>query len=179
MGDDGSRSGKMFWSPLTKEIAIIKERVSMKISSIRFKLIVGGILIVLIPLAVSGYVAKNNSAAAVTTYSKANAQSIAEGLAMQVSATLEGEIKFATAFAGRTQVRIAAEAVQSKGIEGAAEAIEVIRKDLHKRFEQLKANYSSIVLTDANGKVYAAEATSEEELKGLDIAPCFPRGQKL
>jgi len=142
----------------------------MKFSSIRFKLIVGGILIVLIPLVVSGYVAKNNSATAVTQYSKANAQSIAEGLAMQVSATLEGEIKFASAFAGRTQVRIAAEAVQSKGVEGAAEAVEVIRKDLRKRFEQLKTNYSSIVLTDANGKVYAAEATSEEELKGLDIA---------
>ncbi|WP_319588899.1 methyl-accepting chemotaxis protein [uncultured Desulfobulbus sp.] len=142
----------------------------MKFSSIRFKLIVGGILIVLIPLAVSGYVAKNNSATAVTKYSKANAQSIAEGLALQVAATLDGEIKFAAAFAGRTQVKIAAEAVQSKGIEGAAEAVEVIRKDLRKRFEQLKTSYNAIVLTDANGKVYASEAVSEEELKALDIA---------
>ncbi len=141
----------------------------MRFSSIRFRLIVGGILIVLIPLAVCGYVAKNNSAEAVTKYSKANAQSIAEGLAMQVSATLEGEIKFAAAFAGRTQVKIAAEAVSSKGVEGAAEAIDVIRKDLRKRFEQLKTNYSAIVLTDANGKVYASEAVSEEDLKGLDV----------
>jgi methyl-accepting chemotaxis protein len=142
----------------------------MKFSSIRFKLIVGGILIVLVPLVVSGYVAKNNSATAVTKYSMANAQSIAEGLALQVGATLEGEIKFAAAFAGRTQVKIAAEAVQSKGIEGAAEAVEVIRKDLRKRFEQLKTSYNAIVLTDANGKVYASEAVSEEELKALDIA---------
>lgn len=142
----------------------------MKFSSIRFKLIVGGILIVLIPLVVSGIVAKNNSAAAVTEYSKANAQSIAEGMAMQVSATLEGEVKFIAAFAGRTQVKIAAEAVQAKGIEDAAEAVEVIRKDLRKRFEQLKTTYNALVLVDANGKIYASEATSEEELKGLDIA---------
>lgn len=142
----------------------------MKFSSIRFKLIVGGILIVLIPLAISGYVAKNNSAEAVTKYSKANAQSIAEGVAMQVSATLDGETKFAAAFAGRTQVKIAAEAVQAKGIEGAAEAVEVIRKDLRKRFEQLRTTYTAILLADANGKIYASEATSEDELKGLDLA---------
>ena len=142
----------------------------MKFSSIRFKLIVGGMLIVFIPLAISGYVAKNNSAEAVTTYSKANAQSIAEGIAMQVAATLEGESKFAAAFAGRTQVKIAAEAVQSKGIEGAGEAVEVIRKDLRKRFEQLKTIYSAILLADANGKIYAAEAIAEDELKGLDLA---------
>ena len=142
----------------------------MKFSSIRFKLIVGGMLIVFIPLAISGYVAKNNSAEAVTKYSKANAQSIAEGISMQVSATLEGETKFAAAFAGRTQVKIAAEAVQAKGIEGAAEAVEVIRKDLRKRFEQLRNTYTAILLADANGKIYASEATSEDELKGLDLA---------
>lgn len=142
----------------------------MKFSSIRFKLIVGGILIVLIPLAISGYVAKNNSAEAVTKFSKANAQSIAEGIAMQVSATLEGETKFAAAFAGRTQVKIAAEAVQAKGIEGAADAVEVIRQDLRKRFEQLRTTYSAILLADANGKIYASEAASEDVLKGFDLA---------
>jgi methyl-accepting chemotaxis protein len=115
------------------KIAII-EGAQMKCSSIRFKLIAGGILIVLIPLVVSGIVAKNNSAAAVTKYSKANAQSIAEGLAMQVSATLEGELKFVAAFAGRTQVKIAADAVQAKGIEEAAEAVDVIRTDLRQTF---------------------------------------------
>ncbi len=152
----------------------------MKFSSIRFKLIVGGILLVLIPLAVSGFVAQKNSADAVTFYSKANAQSIAEGMAMQVAATMDGEIKYAAAFAGRTQVKIAAEAVQAKGIDGAAEAVEVIRKDLHKRFEQLRSRYNAILLTDANGKVFAAEAGSQEELKGLDIAghPLFQEAKQ-
>ena len=58
----------------------------MNFSSIRFRLIVGGILLVLLPLALSGYIAKNSSAKAVTKFSKANAQSIAEGLALQVGA---------------------------------------------------------------------------------------------
>ncbi|MGE4560960.1 MAG: methyl-accepting chemotaxis protein [Desulfobulbus sp.] len=140
----------------------------MNISSIRFKLIVGGILIVLIPLAVSGYVAKNNSAKAVTYYSKANARSIAEGLAMQVAATLEGELKFVAAFAGRTQVRIVAEAVAAKGIEGAGEERAVIAKDMKKRFEQLRTSYGAIVLTDATGKTYASAGESAE-VQAIDL----------
>ena len=88
----------------------------MNFSSIRFKLIVGGILAVLIPMTVSGYVAITNSVEAVTQLSKVNKQFIAEGAAMQVAATLEGELKFATAFAARTQVKIVAEAVSTKGI---------------------------------------------------------------
>ena len=141
----------------------------MNIASIRFKLIVGGILIVLLPLAVSGYVAKNNSAKAVTRYSKANAQSIAEGLAMQVAATLEGELKFVAAFAGRTQVKIVAEAVATQGIEGAGEAIAVINKDLKKRFDQLRTTYDAVVLADATGKIYAFASDNAAEVESINL----------
>ncbi len=141
----------------------------MNFSSIRFKLIVGGILVVLIPLVVSGYITVNNSTKTVTQLSKANAQSIAEGTATQVSAIYDGELKFADAFAGRTQVKIAAEAVSAKGVDGAAEAVDVIRQDMKKRFELLKTNYSAIFLTDANGVIYAEAAVASDELKGLDI----------
>ena len=141
----------------------------MNFLSIRFKLIIGGILVVLIPLAVSGYITVKNSTKTVTELSKANAQSIAEGTATQVSAIYDGELKFADAFAGRTQVKIAAEAVNAKGIEGAGEAVEVIRQDLKKRFELLKTNYTAIFLTDANGVIYADAAVASDELKGFDI----------
>ncbi|WP_310600313.1 methyl-accepting chemotaxis protein [Desulfobulbus sp.] len=143
----------------------------MNFSSIRFKLIVGGILIVLVPLTVSGIVAKNNSAAAVTTYSKANGQSIAEGLAMQVAATLEGEIRFTEAFAGRTMVKNAAETVFSKGIAGATESgtVETMNNDLSNRFERLSKTHTAIFLTDADGKIYASAAGSAEEVRGFDI----------
>ena len=142
----------------------------MNFSSIRFKLIVGGILAVLIPMTVSGYVAITNSVEAVTQLSKVNKQFIAEGAAMQVAATLEGELKFATAFAARTQVKIVAEAVSTKGIVGAAEAVGVIRQDMKKRFELLKTNYAGIFLADAAGTIYAETAVAGEELKSLDIA---------
>ena len=142
----------------------------MNFSSIRFKLVAGGILVVLLPLVVCGYVAMTNSTRALTQASQANAQSIAEGKAIQVSAIYEGELKFAAAFAGRTQVKIAAEAVNAHGIAGAADAVEVIRQDLKKRFEQLKTNYTAIFLADANGNIYADAAAVSDELKGLELA---------
>lgn len=142
----------------------------MNFMSIRFKLIVGGILVVLIPMAACGYVAISNSAKAVTQLSKTNEQFIAEGTAMQVAATLEGELKFTAAFAARTQVKIAAEAVSTKGITGAAEAVKLIRQDIKKRFELLNANYAAIFITDAAGGIYAEAVEAGEELKSWDIA---------
>ncbi len=142
----------------------------MNFSSIRFKLIVGGILVVLIPMVVSGYIAITNSTKAVTQLSKANAQSIAEGMAMQVEAIYDGEVKFVAAFANRTQVKIAANAVHSKGIAGASEELAVMQKDLDKRFGKLKRSYTAIFLTDAAGTIYAEDAVGSEELQGWNFA---------
>ncbi|MCL2459335.1 MAG: methyl-accepting chemotaxis protein [Desulfobulbus sp.] len=149
----------------------------MNLSSIRSKLIIGGILIVLIPLTVCGYVANSKSTAAVITYNKANVTSIAEGLAIAVAASLESETRFIDVFAGRSLVRNAAEAVRSKGIAGAIEAgvVETVNNDLHKRFERLRSTYNAIFLTDADGRIYASAAGSAEEIRGIDIgnSPLF------
>ena len=142
----------------------------MNFSSIRFKLIAGGILVVLIPLLVCGYVATTNSAKAVTKFSKANAQSIAEGMAMQVDATLTGELTFAGAYAGRTQVKAVAEAVSTNGINGATDTIEVSRKDMQTRFDALKVNYEAFFLTDASGAIYASAGATSNDLEVWDIA---------
>jgi len=141
----------------------------MRASSIRFKLIVGGILVVLVPLLACGYVATTNAAKVATELSRANAQSIANGSATEIAATYEGELKFASAFASRTQVKIAAEAVNAKGIEGAAGNVDVIRADMKKRFEKLNNSYSGIFLTDAAGVVYAEASEPGEDLNALNI----------
>jgi methyl-accepting chemotaxis protein len=165
MGKPEDEVGRLWMS----NVKIFQREGFMNFSSIRFKLIVGGILIVFLPLAVSGYVARNNSAKAVTHYSKANAQSIAEGLALQVAATLQGELKFVAAFADRSLVKNTAEAVSKKGVDGAADAIAAIKMDMVKRFEQLRASYDAIVLADVSGKIYASASESEAELQGLKL----------
>ena len=151
----------------------------MHFSSIRFKLIAGGILVVLIPLVVCGFIATKNSAKVATELSKANEQSIAEGSATEIMATYEGELKFAGAFAARTQVKIAAEAVSAKGIDGAADAIQVIHKDMNKRFEKLADHYAGIFLTNTDGIIYAEAAATGEDLKSWNIAqqPVFQQAK--
>ncbi len=97
----------------------------MRFTSIRYKLIASAVLTVLIPMAMSGYGAITKTAHAVTPLSKSNGQFIAAGTALQVAATLEGELKLSAAFASRTQVKIAAEAVSAKEIGDAGEAVQV------------------------------------------------------
>jgi len=142
----------------------------MNFSSIRSKLFVGGILTALIPMAVTSYIAITDSAKAVTLLSKVNEQFIAEGTAMQVAATLEGELKSVSAFACRTQVKIAAEAVNAKGIKGAPEAVVVIRQDIKKRFELLQTHYAALFLTDTTGAIYAEVMGAGEDLNSWNIA---------
>lgn len=142
----------------------------MNFSSIRFRLIAGGILSVLVPMAIAGYITKTNSTKAILQLSKGRGQALAEGMATHIAATLDGELRFVSSFAGRTQVKIAAEAVNAKGIKGAAEAIRVIRKDLANRFEPFKANYVAIFITDSAGTLYAEAGDAGEELKSWDIA---------
>ncbi len=142
----------------------------MNFSSIRSKLIVGGILRALIPMAVTSYVAIINSTKTVTQLSKVNEQFIAEGTAMQVAATLDGELKSVSAFAARTQVKIAAEAVNTKGIKGAPEAVTIIRQDIKKRFELLQTHYPALFLTDTTGTIYAEVMGAGEDLNNWNIA---------
>ncbi len=142
----------------------------MNFSSIRSKLIIGGILTALIPMAVTSYVAIINSTKTVTQLSKVNEQFIAEGTAMQVTATLDGELKSVSAFAARTQVKIAAEAVNTKGIKGAPEAVAIIRQDIKKRFELLQTHYPALFLTDTTGTIYAEVMGDGEDLNNWNIA---------
>ena len=153
-----------------KNLIIRVKSVFMNFSSIRFKLIVGGMLTVLIPMVIVGYVTKSNSTKAIIQLSKVNGQTIAESVAMQIAAALEGELRIISSFASRTQVKSAAEAVHAKGITGAAGSIGVIRKDLEKRFEPVRDIYVSIFITDAAGTLYAEAGEHLEELKSWDIA---------
>jgi methyl-accepting chemotaxis protein len=153
----------------------------MNFSSIRFKLIVGGILVVLTPLVVSGYIAMTNSANAITELSKANARSIAEGTANQVMATLDGELKFAEAFAGRTMVKNAAEAVATLGVEGANETLATMRTDMEHRYAALRDKYTGIFLADTNGTIYAEAVAAQGELRDLNISqhPIFDHARSM
>ena len=144
-------------------------KVRINFSSIRFKLIVGGILIVIMPLALCGYVAITQSAKTVTELSKTSEKYIAQGVAMQVSATLDGELKFVSAFTLRSQVRNTAKTVNDKGIQENSGVIGAIRQDLKKRFELLQKNYAGIFLADASGIIYAESVEDGENINNWEI----------
>jgi hypothetical protein len=76
---------------------------------------------------------------------------------MQVAATLDGEVKCTASFAARTQVKIAAEAVSGRGINGAADAVEggenLKAREIDKQpcFLEAKATRKMTAATDVSG----------------------------
>ena len=111
-----------------------------------------------------------NSSEVATELSKANAHSIATGAATEILATYEGELKFASAFAARTQVKNVAKIVVTQGAANAAQDIANINADLGKRFAKLNHYYTGIFLADAQGEIYAEAAEAGEDLQQRNIA---------
>jgi methyl-accepting chemotaxis protein len=142
----------------------------MKFASIRFKLIAGGLLVVLIPLAVSGYIAMKNSSKAVTQSSENFAESTAKNISTQIEKVLLGEMHTATAFASDTLIKAVGEEVHAKGIAGASSAILPLRQEMKKKFKSLGDMYLGIFVTDSAGTLYTGELADGTEYKGSNIA---------
>ncbi len=142
----------------------------MKFTSIRFKLISGGCLAVVVLLLTNGYLAITNSTTALTSLTMNNAASTAKNIAVQIDKALAGEMKTALAFSTDTLVVSVAEEVQKKGIAQAAQSIGVLRQDMKKKFKVLGSNYLGIFVADAGGQLYTGELADGSEYKGANIA---------
>ncbi len=142
----------------------------MKFTSIRFKLIAGGCLAVVVLLLVNGYLSITNSSTALTQLTMKNAASTAKNIAIQIDKALAGEMKTALAFATDSLVKSVTEEVDAKGIDGATQAVQVLRQEMKKKFKVLGTDYIGIFVTDAGGKLYTGELADGTEYKGANIA---------
>jgi methyl-accepting chemotaxis protein len=142
----------------------------MNLSSIRFKLVSGGCIAVIVLLIVNGYLSTTNSSAALTGQAKSNAANSAKGLAIQIEKALAGELKTAAAFATDSLVRSVGEEVKAKGIEGAAAVILPLRQEMKKKYQALGDNYLGIFVTNAEGVLYTGELADGSEYKGSNVA---------
>jgi methyl-accepting chemotaxis protein len=142
----------------------------MNFNSIRFKLVSGGCLAILALLLVNGYISITNSSRALTALAMQCAEATAKAIATQVDRAIQGELKTAMAFATDSAFKTVGEEVKTKGIEGAASSIQVLRQQMKTKFKTLGDNYLGIYITDANGMLYTGELADGSEYKGSNIA---------
>ncbi len=142
----------------------------INIHSISFKLIVGGCILVLLPLVVIGVlsVMKSTSALLEVAFDKAENQALQ--IAGVIEQTLLLQSQSAAAFASGYHVRTTLEQVNRQGVEAASEELTVLRQEMKKKYQRLDDNYLGIFVTDTTGLLLTGELASGEEYKGSNIA---------
>ncbi|MCP4114229.1 MAG: methyl-accepting chemotaxis protein [Desulfobacteraceae bacterium] len=124
-----------------------------KVQSIGFRLVAGGILVVLIPLLIVGGLSMTKVSNALTTLSKNQARDVATDLARLTNHILSADINLARTFAAKHQV-IKVATLKDRGDDnGLSNAVSGIVENLRNTFNDLDNDYEGFFVTDAKGNV--------------------------
>lgn len=142
----------------------------MKITSIKFRLIAGGITLVLLPLLVIGILSISKSSTALSDLSKHQAENIALDLARLADNILSEEMKLAEVIAADQQVIDVLTLVKQSGTNEAAEKIKGLYQSFGKKFTKMGGTYQGVFVTDSEGNLFTGVLEGGAEYKGINIA---------
>ena len=125
----------------------------MRQRSLRFKLVLSGTFLVLLPILVVGFFSVWKSTEALEAEARQSAMGSAQTIAEMVELTLAEEMKFATELSTRRNVVEAAVKASAGAAEGTAE-VESVRADLESATQKIGKDYEVILLTDARGNCF-------------------------
>ncbi|MGL1931982.1 MAG: methyl-accepting chemotaxis protein [Desulfotalea sp.] len=140
----------------------------MKITSIRFKLTVGGIILVLLPLIIVGIISVSKSSNALLQLGKDSAQNTASDLARLADNILLVEQKMANIFAADKKVISVSEYIDQGGEKSGLE-VKGLYQQLTQQFQVMGKNYQGIFVTDAAGYMYTGALEGGREYKDVNI----------
>ena len=141
----------------------------MNITSIKFKLIVGGLTIVLLPLIIVGYLSYQKSHQALASMGMNQAENTAADLAARTHSILAAEMQQAATVASGHDVVDLAKSVLENGIDGSDAIKQRVFASLKSQLASMDPHYQGIMLTDANGLIYTGVIENGNEYKGIDI----------
>lgn len=142
----------------------------MKLTSIKFKLIVGGITLVLLPLLIIGALSTSKSSSALMDLSKKQAENTASDLARLADNILKEEIKLAEVLAIDQQVVDVLSPENKNEYPEAAEKIGSLYKDLAQKLSNMGATYEGIFVSDIGGNIVTGPVEGGKDYKGLNVA---------
>ncbi|HSL40625.1 MAG TPA: methyl-accepting chemotaxis protein, partial [Desulforhopalus sp.] len=142
----------------------------MNISSIRFKLLAGGITLVLFPLLAVGIISITKSANGFRQLGQNAMQTTAADLARLTDHILQEEIKIADIFAIDPRVVAVAEQVDKVGAASASAEIKALYQQFSSQFSRMGRNYQGIFVSDRDGLLYTDVLEDGKEYKGSDIS---------
>jgi methyl-accepting chemotaxis protein len=133
----------------------------MKKKSLAFKLVTGGLLAVLIPVALIGFYAVRQSSETLTDLSNSHAVTASGILADKTGLLLREELKLAMKMAAGSATVSAAEMIRFRG--GGADTTEIadLMDELRRAMDRIGPDYEFMVVTDREGSVFAGYGDGE------------------
>jgi methyl-accepting chemotaxis protein len=138
--------------------------------SLGFKLMAGGMIIVLLPIIILGYISMTKSSNAVTEISKDQAIGIAQDLASMTKNAVESEIVTASILAEKAMVKNALELNAEKKTEELKEKVKSLNDNLLSTLKSMGDKYEGIFLTDPDGNIFAGIKSTGEPYENLNVS---------
>jgi len=141
-----------------------------KVQSIGFKLVAGGIFVVLVPLLIVGGLSMTKASNALTTLSKAQARDVAADLARLTNQILlAADITLAKTFAAKRLV-VRAATLKHQGNEGELpQALSDLFENLKSTFNGVDKHYEGFFLTDVKGNVITGVLEDGKHYPSLNV----------
>jgi len=143
--------------------------MKVNLHSISTKLIFGGVVAVLLPLIVAGWVSYHKSHDVLLEVFMERAEEIAVELAKLTHAVLEGEIHQAGIIAAERSITEQTRAVDESGIDSNRDQIREVYIDLRHQFDSMAHHYEGIFIADARGEVITGVLEGGKEIKNINI----------
>ncbi|MBW2603445.1 MAG: Cache 3/Cache 2 fusion domain-containing protein [Deltaproteobacteria bacterium] len=140
----------------------------MKKRSLSFKLITGGIIVVLIPILVLGIYSITKASKALESVAKEQAINLATDLSGMTQLVLLEELKLAKELSAANATLTAAKMLMEAGSDNAGAEITTLGDMLSRFMKNIGNDYESILVSDANGIVFADG--SGGKYKGISVA---------
>jgi len=125
----------------------------MKQRSLKFKLIVGGIMVAIIPLMVVGFFSINKASTAIVLLAEGRAEIVAKNLATMTDMTMKEEIKFANGLAIDPIVKNAVIKVSEIGVDNSISELKILDTFLSNIVKEVGIDYDVLFITDSKGFV--------------------------
>ncbi len=144
----------------------------MKLSfkSISSKLITGGLVLVLIPVFVVGYLSYHKAGTALQQQSMLQAQGIASDLARLTNSIIASEMNIVASMAAQKSVREMAQTVATRGLKDSQAQVDDVYGALKMQFSHLGKNYQGVFITDAKGWIYNGILEGGDRYQNIDFS---------
>ncbi len=142
----------------------------MKKRSLKFKLILGGFLVVAVPLIVVGLFSINKSSDILTAIAKGQAAQVSQNLALMTDMVLEQEVKLAREIAHDPLMVDVVRKVMAGDIENADDELVGLDRYLMKILQRIGSDYEELFVADTKGILFSNGSGQNLREKKLSVA---------